>query len=182
MVPSTFGNLKTNRNYQQSMAVALTTAVNFSEMKISSNPAETLVAFTIGSGIGMTIYDPISMVGGMLNFILPSSATIDSAKIKKYPLMFADTAIPAFLAALEEFGAKTDRMKIVIAGGAQVLDQTGVFNMGHHNYQATQLILSGYKLGIHHEDIGGIQSRTLKLNIGSGDSFIHFPGQREKKI
>jgi chemotaxis protein CheD len=96
--------------------------------------------------------------------------------------MFADTAIPAFLATLEEFGAKTDRMKIVIAGAAQVLDQTGVFNIGHHNYQATKLILSGCKLGSHHEDIGGIHPRTLKLNIGSGDSFIHFPGQCEKKI
>lgn len=96
--------------------------------------------------------------------------------------MFADTAIPAFLAALEEFGAKTDRMKIVIAGAARVLGQSGVFNIGHHNYQATKLILSGYKLGIYHEDIGGIQSRTLKLKIGSGDSFIHFPGQRDTKI
>ena len=182
MVPSTIKNLRTNTNYQQSVAGALTTAVNFSEMKISNNPTETLVAFSIGSGIGMSIYDPISIVGGMLNFILPSSATIDSAKIKKYPFMFADTGIPAFLTALEEFGAKTGRMKIVIAGGAQVLDQTGVFNIGHNNYQATKLILSGYKLGIHHEDIGGIHSRILKLNIGSGASFIHFPGQRETKI
>ena len=74
MGPSTFGNLKTSKNYQQGMAVALTTAVNFNEMKISSNPAETLVAFSIGSGIGMTGYDPIYMVGGMLNFMLPSSA------------------------------------------------------------------------------------------------------------
>ena len=35
------------------------TAVNFSEMKISSNPVETLVAFSIGSGIGFA-------VGGMI--------------------------------------------------------------------------------------------------------------------
>ena len=34
-------------------AVSSMTAVNFSEMKISSNPVETLVAFSIGAGIGM---------------------------------------------------------------------------------------------------------------------------------
>ena len=48
-------------------AVALTTAVNFSEMKTSCNSVETLVAFSIGSGIGMTIYDPVSIVGGVFN-------------------------------------------------------------------------------------------------------------------
>ncbi len=182
MVTGTFGNLKINGNDQHGTAVALTTAVNLSEMKISNNPSETLVAFSIGSGIGMTIYDPISSVGGLLNFMLPSSTTIESAKIKKYPFMFADTGIPAFLTALEAMGTKTDRMKVVIAGGARVLDQTGVFNVGHHNYQAARLILSGYKLDINYEDIGGFHYRTLKLNIGSGASTIHYPDQRETKI
>ena len=41
-------------------AVAMMTAVNFSEMKISGNPAETLVAFSIGSGIGVTAFDPVN--------------------------------------------------------------------------------------------------------------------------
>jgi len=182
MVSGTFGNLNVNRNDQHCMPVALTTAVNLSEMKTSNNPAETLVAFSIGSGIGMTIYDPISSVGGLLNFMLPSSTTIESARIKKYPFMFADTGIPAFLSTLEVMGARTERMKVVIAGGARVLNQTGVFNVGRHNYQATRLILSGYKLDIHYEDIGGFHSRTLKLNIGSGTSTIHYPDQRETKI
>jgi chemotaxis receptor (MCP) glutamine deamidase CheD len=54
-------------------AVSSMTAVNFSEMKISSTPVETLVAFSIGSGNGMTIHDPIDGIGGILNFILPDS-------------------------------------------------------------------------------------------------------------
>ena len=45
-------------------AVSSMTAVNFSEMKISSNPVETLVAFSIGAGIGMTVHDPVGGVGG----------------------------------------------------------------------------------------------------------------------
>ena len=44
-------------------AVSSMTAVNFSEMKISSNPVETLVAFSIGSGIAMAIHDPVGGVG-----------------------------------------------------------------------------------------------------------------------
>ncbi len=151
-------------------------------MNASNNPAETLVSFFIGSWIGVTFHDPVSIVGGILNFILPDSAIFDAAKKKKHPFMFADTGIPAFLQALTDMGAKTDRMKVVIAGGAQVLDQTGVFNIGQKNYHATKSLFSANKISIHYEDIGGIQARTLSLNLGSGASFINLPSRGETKI
>ena len=173
---------KIDKNNQKGRAIALRTAVNLSEMKISNNPAETLVAFSIGSGIGMTIYDPVSAVGGMLNFILPSTSSINSEKAEKYPFMFADTGVPAFIGALTDSGAMIEKMKVVIAGAAQILDQTSVFNIGHKNYEMTISILSAYKLAIHHEDIGGVYSRRLSLNIGSGYSFINIAGQSEIKI
>jgi chemotaxis protein CheD len=171
-----------DRNHQHSAAVALTTAVNFSEMKVSNNPAETLVAFSIGSGIGIAIYDPVVLVGGLLNFILPDSTTIQSVMNEKNPFMFADTGLPAFLTALQASGAKTDEMKVVIAGAAQVMDQSGVFNIGQNNYEAAKSILFGRKICIRHEDIGGVHPRTLKLKIDNGDIFINFPGQSETKI
>ena len=49
----------------KTQAVSMMTAVNLSEMKVSSNPAETLVAFSIGSGIGVAVYDPVSGIGGV---------------------------------------------------------------------------------------------------------------------
>ena len=58
-----YGLLRENTMQQKQMktnAVAMMTAVNFSEMKISGNPAETLVAFSIGSGIGVTAFDPVN--------------------------------------------------------------------------------------------------------------------------
>jgi chemotaxis receptor (MCP) glutamine deamidase CheD len=67
-------------------AVSSMTAVNYSEMKISSTPVETLKAFSIGSGNGMTIHDPIGGVGGILNFILPDS-TRQWQQSRKSPLM-----------------------------------------------------------------------------------------------
>ena len=174
MVGNAIEDFTSAGNYPKRMAVALTTAVNFSEMKSSRNPVETLVAFSIGSGIGMTIYDPVSVVGGVLNFILPESVNLNPAKRQKYPFMFADTAIPAFLNALMKLGAEPARMKVVIAGGAQVLDQTGEFNIGCRNYQAAKSIIAANQLCIHYEDIGGIQPRTLRLDMGTGNSFINF--------
>ena len=171
-----------NRTYQRSGAISLTTAVNYSEMKTSSNPAETLVAFSIGSGIGITIFDPVAVLGGILNLILPNSSRIKSVNSEKYQYMFADTGIPAFIETLSDLGAKPQNMKVVIAGGAQILDQTGVFNIGQRNYKATKSTLSAYNLAIQYEAIGGIHSRTLRLDIGSGYSFIDFFGQKEIKI
>lgn len=162
--------------------LSVMTAVNFSELKISNNPAETLVAFCIGSGIGVSIYDPHTMVGGLLNFVLPDSATMLPERVKRFPCMFADTGMLALLAALNDIGANMATIKVVIAGGAQILDQTSEFDIGIKNYRAITSILSRKNLNIHHEAIGGIAKRTLSLDIGSGFSIINTLGLGEVKV
>ena len=170
------------RDQGKANAVSSMTAVNFSEMKISSNPVETLVAFSIGSGIGMTIHDPVGGVGGVLNFILPDSTKANGTNPAKAPFMFADTGITAFLKALFEQGAKSENLKIVIAGGAHIIDQTGVFNIGQQNLEALKTSLGDYDVKIHHEAIGGTQNRALSLEIGSGTSIIKTYGDGEEMV
>ena len=77
-----------------SKAVAMMTAANFSEMKTSSNPAETSVAFSIGPGSGLTGFDPISGIGAMINFMLPDTTQATGVNPEKVPLMFADRGVP----------------------------------------------------------------------------------------
>ena len=162
--------------------VSVMTAVNFSELKISANTAETLVAFSIGSGIGVSMHDAVAKVGGLLNFVLPDSSKIWSERENRFPYMFADTGLLAFLEALNNVDAKTKRLKVVIAGGAQILDQTSDFNIGLKNHQALISILSRKNLTIQHEDIGGSQRRTLCLDIDSGCSTIQTAGQGEVRV
>ena len=171
------GEIQRNAN-----AVSSVTAVNCSEMKISSNPVETLVAFSIGSGIGMTIHDPVGGVGGILNFILPDSTKANGTSPAKAPFMFADTGISAFLKALIDRGAKTENLKVVIAGGAHIMDQTGVFNIGQKNLDALKTNLGDHGIKIHHEAVGGSNSRTISLEIGSGKSIIKTLGEGEEKV
>ena len=162
--------------------VSVMTAVNFSELKISTNPAETLVAFSIGSGIAVSMYCAITRVGGLLNFVLPDSSKIGTERVSRFPYMFADTGIAAFLEALNDINVKTEKLKVVIAGGAQILDQVSDFNIGLKNYRAITSILSRENLIIHHEDIGGSSKRTLGLDIGNGCSIIQTAGQGEVKV
>ena len=170
------------QNQIKTNAVAMMTAVNFSEMKISRDPAETLVAFSIGSGMGLAVFDPGCGVGGILNFMLPDSTLATGVDPAKVPLMFADTGLPFFVQALIEQGIRPDRVKLVAAGGAHIMDQTGLFNIGQKNYAALKNGLANYDLIIHHEDIGGTSSRTLSLEIGTGASCIKAFGQPEVKV
>jgi chemotaxis receptor (MCP) glutamine deamidase CheD len=96
--------------------------------------------------------------------------------------MFADTGMLALLAALNDIGANMATIKVVIAGGAQILDQTSEFDIGTKNHRAITSILSRKNLDIHHEAIGGISKRTLSLDIGSGCSIINTLGQGEVKV
>jgi chemotaxis protein CheD len=162
--------------------MSIMTAVNFCELKISRNPAETLVAFSIGSGMVVSIYDPVTKAGGMLSFVLPESLALLPEKAERHPYMFADTGLHALLEALMDIGAKTENIKVVIAGGAQIMGQKDEFNIGLKNYQAVTAFFMNINLSIDHEDIGGISRRTLSLDIGSGCNIIQTLGQGEVQV
>jgi chemotaxis protein CheD len=162
--------------------ISVMTAVNFCELKISQNPAETLVAFSIGSGMVVSIHDPVIKAGGVLNFVLPDSVAIQPEKAARYPYMFADTGLPALLEAMLDIGAKTENFKVVIAGGAQVMDQNAGFNIGLKNHRAATAFFMNKNLSIDHKDIGGISRRTLRLDIGSGYNIIQTLGQGEVQV
>jgi chemotaxis protein CheD len=168
------------QNY--SPAVSLMTAVNASTMRTSCNPAETLVAFSIGSGVAVAIYDPVCGAGGILNFILPDSAKACGVDPARVPFMFADTGIPAFIAALNQLGVQPGRSKIVIAGGAHIMSQTDMFNIGEKNLAALKTNLDRHGLKVLHENSGGTSSRTLSLEIASGCSSIQIFGEGQERV
>ena len=162
--------------------VSMMTAVNFGELKISQNPAETLVAFSIGSGIGVSIYDSKTKSGGLLNLVLPDSSMLSPSKARIQPYMFADTGLAALFDALHDLGAQKENFKVVLAGGAQIMDQTTEFNMGHKNHRAVTSILQAEHLTVRYADIGGFCLRTLRLDMGNGDTVIQTLGQTEVMV
>ena len=109
--------------------------VGVSDMKVSNDPNATLITYSLGSCIGVVVYDPVAKAGGLLHYMLPESS-IDADKAKKNPYMFADTGIPSLFKATYALGAKKQRMKVAVMGGSQVLDQKGFFNIGKRNHTA----------------------------------------------
>ena len=143
--------------------------VDIADFKVSDSPSETLITYSLGSCIGVTIWDPEVKVGGMIHYMLPDSS-ISPAKAN--PAMFADTGIPRLFRAAYELGAVKKRMTVKAVGGSQLLDDNGTFNIGKRNYVMLRKIFWKNGILIDAEDVGGSISRTLRLNVGTGQVTI----------
>lgn len=142
--------------------------VGVGELGTSNNPAAVLTTFALGSCLGITIYDPVTRTGGLLHSMLPDS-TINPAKARQQPAMFIDTGVPALFRAAYDLKADKHRIQICVAGGAQVLDSGAIFNIGQRNYTALSRILNQHGLVVRAEHVGGLASRTMTLNLATGE-------------
>jgi len=141
--------------------------VDIADLQVSNDPRVTLVTYSLGSCIGVSIWDPKTQVGGMLHYMLPESS-ISPDKAKVNPAMFADTGIPRLFRATYELGAVKKNLIVKIAGGSQLLDDNGTFNIGKRNYVMLRKIFWKNGVLIEREDVGGSISRTLRLFVESG--------------
>ncbi|MFH1216552.1 MAG: chemotaxis protein CheD [Pseudomonadota bacterium] len=155
--------------------------VGISDMKVSNNPGETLITYSLGSCIGLVIWDPAVKVGGLLHYMLPESK-IDRDLAQKKPYMFADTGIPALFHEAYRLGASKNRLVVKVVGGAQILDPTGLFNIGKRNYILLRKLFDKNNISIADEDIGGCVNRTVSLEIDSGRVLLKVSGRGEFEL
>lgn len=157
----------------------MTIVVNISDAKISRDAQDTIVTYSLGSCIGVALYDPVAKVGGMLHFQLPT-ATLDTERSKQQPLMFADSGMQVLLREMEKFGGQKKRMKVKIAGAAQMWNDGNLFNIGRRNHAAIRKILWQNGMFLDGEDIGGTAPRNLYLNMADGSVVIKMQGTTKK--
>ena len=113
--------------------------------------------------------------------MLPESS-IDPVKAGERPYMFADTGIPLLFRRAYQQGADKRRLTVRVAGGAQVMDPQGVFNIGKRNYLALRKILWKAGVLLQAEDVGGTSSRTVSLEVGTGRFWLREPGSDEREL
>jgi chemotaxis protein CheD len=152
-------------------ATARSVVVDIADMAIGKDPNCTLITYSLGSCIGVALWDPVVRVGGLLHFMLPESS-ISPAKAAVQPAMFADTGIPLLFKSVYAVGADKKKLIVKIAGAAQMMDAKGVFNIGKRNHMALRKILWRNNVMIDAEDIGGYDGRTMRLEIGTGRVLI----------
>ena len=100
--------------------------IGISEMKISNTRDDVLITYSLGSCIGLTLYDPVAQIGGLIHSMLPLSR-IDPEKSKVKPLMFTDTGVAALLQAMFDLGADRKNLIAKVVGAASIMDDKGIF-------------------------------------------------------
>lgn len=155
--------------------------IGISDMKIGTKPDEELVTYSLGSCIGVALWDPVAKVGALLHYMLPDSS-IDKDKAEQKPFMFADTGVPRMFKEIYKHGALKERMKVYIVGGAQVMDDSGMFNIGKRNQMIIRKMFWKNNVNVTKEDVGGTVNRTITLNIGTGNVKLKISGQGEVEL
>lgn len=149
--------------------------VGVGDLALSKEPEHEIVTHSLGSCIGVIIYDPVAVVGGMLHLMLPESK-INLTRATQQPAVFADTGLPLLFRNAYKMGAKKGRLKVAVIGGSQVMDDAGHFNIGKRNYAAVRKIFWRNNVLIDKEEVGGTVNRTVGLVMRDGRIWLKTNG------
>ncbi|MCC6491011.1 MAG: chemotaxis protein CheD [Candidatus Hydrogenedentes bacterium] len=149
--------------------------VGISEMLVTQSLEDVLITYSLGSCIGVSLYDPEAQVGGLIHCMLPLSR-IDPERAKRQPQMFTDTGVPALLQEVLNRGANRKRIVAKVAGAAAPLSDNGVFKIGERNYTVLRKVLWKNEILIAAEEVGGTIARTMTLYMETGKTTIRSGG------
>jgi chemotaxis protein CheD len=153
-----------------------TTTVDIADMKVTDDRSDILVTYSLGSCVGLSLYDPAAGVGGMIHCMLPLS-TIDAEKAATRPFMFVDTGVTALLTTLFGMGAQRHQIVAKVAGAGSPLGQEETFRIGQRNYTILRKLLWKNNILINAEDVGGSKARTMYLYMQDGRTTVKSAGK-----
>ena len=155
--------------------------VGMADLKVGRAP-DVLTTLGLGSCIGLTFYDPVTNIGGLVHYMLPDSTKLkNNTNIAK----FGDTGIRELYRQVLAQGANPRRLVAKIAGGASMFEMSGlssVGNVGERNAEEAKLMLKELKVPLIAEDTGLNYGRTVELNCETGEYVIKAIGKSIKVI
>ena len=159
-----------------------TISVGVGEYAASRTPGDVIKTFDLGSCVGVVFLVPHLRMVGLLHLALPDSS-INSRLYKDKPGMFVNSGILALLNEMQHLGYKqNDRTIVKLAGGATIMDPNNTFNIGKRNLLAIKKTLWKYRLGVLAEDTGSSISRTVSVEVDSGQIELSSPARGQWKL
>jgi len=155
--------------------------VRVADMLVSADEDDTIVTHALGSCLGVTLYDPVTGVGGLIHVMLPLS-TIDSGRAAENPCLFVDTGVPRLFIEAYKAGAEKSRLQVKVAGGASIgphAQDGDFFQIGRRNIVMLRKLLWKNGVLIAGEDVGGTCSRTMSLSIRDGVVTVKAEGRED---
>jgi chemotaxis protein CheD len=152
--------------------------VGLGEIAVSQNREEILVAFGLGSCVGIGAYDPIKGIAGLLHAVLPEPLNGSDLTSTKY----VGNGINKLFEDMVKLGAVKERLIVRMAGGANMLTSPGLsktFDIGTRNIAMAQSILEKQKIKVTSQNVGGNTGRTFRVYVVDGKMTIRMIGEKE---
>jgi len=142
-----------------------------SQSAIVRSSGERLEAM-LGSCVGVTLCDRQTGVGGLIHLLLPEPATAESDWL---PESYATTALPRFIAAVVEAGAKKNQLEACVAGGALMAPLSTMdveLDIGGRTAEVAGRILERENIPVVRSETGGYFSWRLTLDPQTWETTI----------
>jgi chemotaxis protein CheD len=159
-------------------------SLGLGERAISRNPEDVLVAYGLGSCLGISMVDPVTRVSGLLHAVLPGAANGASSN-DTTSQKYVDTGIEGLLEVMIKEGANKNRLIIRIVGGANMLiapGMTNAFDIGTRNMETARKTLQRLNLKITAEEVGGHTGRTVHVYVADSRVTVRVIGEKERDI
>ncbi|MDR4505486.1 MAG: chemotaxis protein CheD [Candidatus Scalindua sp.] len=137
--------------------------VGVGELKVAGIPK--ILRTSLGSCVGVVLYDNVIKIGGMLHLMLPKCKD-RNGKLSKY----ADTGIPLLIdLMINRANANKRNLTAKIFGGAKMFNiSNDMFDIGKSNILETTLILDRLGIRISARRLGGTKGHQVSLDTHTG--------------
>lgn len=155
------------------MTAAVDVTLRIGGVFASDRPA--VIRTVLGSCIAVCLYDPISRVGGMNHYMLPSS---DDVLHKQDATRYGLQAMEVLMGSMQKLGARRDRIQAKLFGGAHVLntgDTDG--SVPSRNIAFIERYVREESMVVLSQDIGGYLPRAVHFYTQTGKVLVKRLGE-----
>lgn len=135
----------------------------------------------LGSCIGVTMYDKVKRIGGMVHVILPEGDKSAPNRAK-----YANLGVDYLLEQMLKNGASRMSLVAKMAGGAHMFSglsqNSDILKVGDRNAAQCASALLRLRIPILARDTGGTCGRTIELNTEDGKLLVKMVGKGQKII
>jgi chemotaxis protein CheD len=127
-----------------------------------------IATYGLGSCVACVLHDPVAGAGGLAHVLLPSPTL---ARDRSNPAKFPETAVPLLVDEMVKLGAKRERLRARLVGGASMFARVGtpgIALMGDRNVAAVREALKEAKIPIVGEDTGLDYGRSVYFHLPDG--------------
>lgn len=136
---------------------------------IKTGKEQEVLRTTLGSCLGIVLYDPEKKIGGISHIMLARDSTGKDSRV--HPMKYGETALPALVKMMSDAGSSPGAYTARIFGGASMfkgMNSSFLQNIGEANIEITREFLAKNKIPLILEDVGGHDGRTISLYMDDG--------------